>query len=63
MDTFPNGLSREKIIGGITKSLKTLGYIPPTANHGNKLRLTSGEIKEMSIATGIPDYTIWYKFG
>ena len=53
----------QEIIKGITKSLKSLGYVPPTANTGNKIRLSSGEIKEMSLATSIPDYTIWYKFG
>lgn len=47
----------------IARDLKTLGYVPPTANHGNKVRLTTEEIKFIAEESGIEAYKIYMKFG
>ena len=47
----------------IARDLKTLGYVPPTANHNNKVRLTSEEIKFIAEESGIEAYKIYMKFG
>ena len=63
MDKYPNGLTKEEIITGLIKSLRTLGYIPRTANAGSLLRLTTEEVKHISKETGIEEFKIWRYYG